>query len=259
MDHYPQQRATYLYVRWMLALLPAVLFVVTVASSGIRQDLPGSISAYYGSPVRDVFVGVMVAVAVCLVAYQGDTPLEDYNFNGGGFYAACVALIPTTYAVGSVDDVWSLRCSVTVVALLAAVLLAREWATGKLAQLWEQPSRVRWFIGVTFATLIAFLAMTLWQLWTPPAESVTLDGLTGLGIPLRVHDLAAILLICALAVSVLMAGERVIFGAMVVGPLAAWGLSAAFAPGHFVILLEWWEIVCFCVFWVRATLGAADD
>lgn len=250
-------RSTHLYVRWLLALLPAVLFVVTVASSAIRQDLPGSISAYYGSPVRDVFVGVMVAVAVCLVAYQGETPLKDYNLNGAGFYAACVALVPTTYAVGSVDDVWSLRCSVTVVALLAAVLLGREVATGKVATLW-MASRLatRGFIVVTFGTLIAFLAMTMWQLWVPTAADVMLDGLTGLGLPLRVHDLGAILLICALAVSVALAGEWVVFGAMVVGPLVAAALAVLVAPGHFVILLEWWEIVWFCVFWVRATLIA---
>jgi hypothetical protein len=50
-------RITYRYLRWLMVLLPAVLFVVTVAYAAIQQNLETSISAYYGTPVRDVFVG----------------------------------------------------------------------------------------------------------------------------------------------------------------------------------------------------------
>src|SRR5450759_4501787 len=89
-------RITYRYLRWLMVLLPAVLFVVTVAYAAIQQDLETSISAYYGTPVRDVFVGVMIATAVCMVAYQGSSLLEDYTLNGAGFYAVFVAFIPMT-------------------------------------------------------------------------------------------------------------------------------------------------------------------
>jgi hypothetical protein len=40
---------------------------------------------------------------------------------------------------------------------------------------------------------------------------------------------------------------------MVLGPLLMWGLSALVAPGHLVILLEWWEIGLFATFWALET------
>ena len=40
---------------------------------------------------------------------------------------------------------------------------------------------------------------------------------------------------------------------MVAGPLVAWAVSEALAPGSLVILLEWWEIALFCIFWVLET------
>ena len=51
----------------LLALLPGVLFIVTVGTAIAQGELEGSISAYYWGPVRDVFVGVMIAVAALLV------------------------------------------------------------------------------------------------------------------------------------------------------------------------------------------------
>ena len=52
-------RLTYSSLRWLLALLPGVLFVVTVATAIVQGHLEGSISAYYGGPVRDVFVDIV--------------------------------------------------------------------------------------------------------------------------------------------------------------------------------------------------------
>ena len=93
---------------------------------------------------------------------------------------------------------------------------------------------------------------------------------------MRVHDLAAIFLICALVVAVashawprltarqesrpvraldlaLRRRYQVIVVLMLLGPLVAWGLARAFAPGHLVIFLEWWEILLFVAFWVLET------
>src|SRR4029450_8920401 len=64
-------RVTYLYLRWLMVLLPAMLLVVTVFTAVQQQKLESSISAYYGGPVRDVFVGVMFGTAACMVAYRG--------------------------------------------------------------------------------------------------------------------------------------------------------------------------------------------
>ena len=292
-------RLTYGSLRWLLVLLPAVLFVVSVGTAVVQGSLETSISAYYGGPVRDVFVGVLVAVAVLLVAYQGRTTMEDYNLNGAGFYAIFVALVPTGLE-GILEDlrrsdglspegvspdelVWSLRISLTVVLALCLWLLLQELrATERMRRLVTGDRVALVFVAITGGTLLAFLGLAMWQLWVPPADEVTMGGIALSGLPVvgdaqvRIHDLAAIFLICALAVAVWshawpraaarrsgeevepedlsdLAGYRVIFVLMLVGPLVAWGIAEVFAPGRLVIFLEWWEIGLFCVFWVLET------
>ncbi|QFG68095.1 hypothetical protein [Ornithinimicrobium pratense] len=298
-SHTQVLRLTYANLRWLLVLLPAVLFVVTVGAAIQQGHLETSISGYYGGPVRDVFVGVMIGVAVLLLAYQGATYFEDYNLGGAGFYAVFVALVPTGLAetlaglrsgvsfsgqgISAAEYVWSLRFSLTVVALLALALFALELrARERMRALVTGDPISLVFVVVTGGTLLSFLGLAMWQLWAPPVEEVTMEGLRLTGLPvvgevqLRVHDLAAIFLICALAVAVwshawpraaarrsrerleshelvYLAGYRVIFVLMVLGPLVAWGIARTFAPGHLVIFLEWWEIALFCLFWVVET------
>ncbi|GAA5161413.1 hypothetical protein GCM10011366_09690 [Ornithinimicrobium tianjinense] len=291
-------RETYGSLRWLLVLLPAVLFVVSVLTALTSRELETSISAYYGGPVRDVFVGVLVAVAACLVAYQGSTTFEDYNLNGAGSYAAFVALVPagldeiladlrrsallTPQGVTPAEYVWSLRFGLTSVVALSAMLLARELRRShRVRALAREDRTTGLFILLTSGTLVAFLTLAMWQLWVPPVDEVRLEGLA-LGLPgadlrLSIHHLAAIFLISALAVAVWShawphratrtgseagpgydelvrrRGYQLIFFLMLAGPLVAAAAAQAFAPGHLVIFLEWWEIGLFCVFWVLET------
>ena len=46
--------------------------------------LQPSISAYYYTPVRAVFVGVLVTMGVCLIALKGSTEAEDVLLNVAG-------------------------------------------------------------------------------------------------------------------------------------------------------------------------------
>src|SRR5215218_9129851 len=142
-------RITYDYVRWLLVCLPALLFVVTIVTAWQQGELERSISAYYGGPVRDIFVGALFAIAACLVAYQGVGLLEDYALNGAGFYAVFVALVPTGFAElmnelqqnpspdghETANHGWNRRKSLTSVLVLCLVLVVREVATGNLRQL----------------------------------------------------------------------------------------------------------------------------
>lgn len=279
-------RITYQYLRWLLICVSILLFVVTTFTAVHQGELERSISAYYGGPVRDVFVGALFAIAVCLVAYQGTDLLEDYALNGAGFYAVFVALVPAGFAdlvselqrnpaaggIDPADYVWFLRTALTSVLVLCGVLVGREIAAGNLKRLFavDVNSRLarivnRCFLVLTALMLLGFLALAMWQLWGRPAAEVRMEGIVLGPVHLAVHDLAAIFLIASLAVAVLTntwpffarrdlwpSGRffyLVIFVLMSIGMIVPWLVSRVFAPDHAVIFIEWWEIALFAVFW----------
>jgi hypothetical protein len=217
-------RITYAYLRWLLICLPTLLFVVSTLTAWQLGELERSISAYYGGPVRDIFVGALFAIAACLVAYQGVGLLEDYALNGAGFYAVFVALVPTGFAelmtelqqnptpdgVSPADHVWFLRIALTSVLVLCLVLVVREVASGKVRQLFTADAGStlanqvnRWFLLLTAVLLVGFLALAMWQLWSVPAAEVRMEGIALGPVQLSIHDLAAIFLIASLGVAVL--------------------------------------------------------
>jgi hypothetical protein len=95
---------TYRYLR--IAMVGAV--VLLAASIGIERSKVDcwqtSISAYYYTPVRAIFVGTLIAVALALIAYKGRGPWEDVSLNLAGMLAPVVAVVPTT----DVGRCWSL-------------------------------------------------------------------------------------------------------------------------------------------------------
>jgi uncharacterized membrane-anchored protein len=74
--------------------LPVVLIVGYVFWPS--HDVLASISGYYYSPLRGVFVGSMCAVGVFLLSYSGSDFFEDVISDVAGVAAICVALFPTT-------------------------------------------------------------------------------------------------------------------------------------------------------------------
>ncbi|MFW0796925.1 hypothetical protein AAFP30_24180 [Gordonia sp. CPCC 205515] len=90
--------ATYFALRLMIAagalLLPVVLVIWAAVSDDV--DLQGSISGFYYTDARDVFVGIVVAVGVALIAYRGYSVGENWLLNLAGVLAIVVALVPTT-------------------------------------------------------------------------------------------------------------------------------------------------------------------
>jgi hypothetical protein len=285
-------RITYAYVRWLLTCLPTLLFVVTIVTALQQGELERSISAYYGGPVRDIFVGALFAIAACLVAYQGVGLLEDYALNGAGFYAVFVALVPTGFGklmdelegnptpdgVSPPDHVWLLRIALTSVLVLCLVLVVREVRTGKVRQLFADVGSElatwvnRSFLLLTALVLAGFLALAMWQLWSVPAAEVRMEGIAW-PVQVSIHDLAAIFMIASLAVAVLTnswpfyvfrdlwrSGRffyGVIFLLMSIGIIVPVLVARVFAPDHAVIFIEWWEIALFAVFWRLETRRVA--
>lgn len=95
--------ATYYNLRWWMVVLAVALPLLLWLGALIRDALPlqPSMSAYYYSVMRDVFVGVLFAIGACLFLYEGFSKAEGWVLNVAGILAICIALFPTEWKCGS--------------------------------------------------------------------------------------------------------------------------------------------------------------
>lgn len=88
---------TYFVLRMVIAggaiVLPPALLVWALLDA--RVAMMDSLSAFYFTPARSLFVGTVVAIGVALVAYRGYTRGENLLLNAAGVLAVVVALVPT--------------------------------------------------------------------------------------------------------------------------------------------------------------------
>jgi len=91
---------TYRYLRVAMPVLVVLLGASVVAELGApgHSCWLGSISAYYYTAARPVFVASLSAVGACLVIYHGNTAREDLVLNTTGMLAFVVAFVPTPLA-----------------------------------------------------------------------------------------------------------------------------------------------------------------
>jgi hypothetical protein len=99
--HGNQLIVSYMFLRqtvgWIGTLLPAVLIVGVAVSSTTPR--PGSMSGYYYTDMRNIFVGALCALGVFLGAYAGYDDVDRWITNIAGIGAIGVALCPTKPAV----------------------------------------------------------------------------------------------------------------------------------------------------------------
>lgn len=95
---------TYRYLR--IGIVGAVvLLAVSIAIERSKVPcLQTSLSAYYYTPVRAIFVGFLIAICLALIVYKGRSTREDFFLNIAGVLAAVVAVAPTT----DVGRCWSI-------------------------------------------------------------------------------------------------------------------------------------------------------
>ena len=88
---------SYLFLRRAIGFVGVALPVVLVAGVLVtRGEFLDSISGYYYSSMRDVFIGAMCAVGAFLLSYRGYDRLDNLTATGAGVAAVGVALFPTT-------------------------------------------------------------------------------------------------------------------------------------------------------------------
>jgi hypothetical protein len=86
---------TYRYLRVMMIAVLLMLGASVIWQGVAAGCWLGSVSAYYYTPVRNVFVGALFVFGAALIAYHGSTPEEETVLNLSGFTALVVALVPT--------------------------------------------------------------------------------------------------------------------------------------------------------------------
>lgn len=101
-EEYLCQTYSYIALRravgWIGILLPYVLMLgIFLFFKG--EPVLKTISLYYYSGMRDVFVGSVCAIALFLIFYKGYTKWDNWTGNLAGFFAIGIALFPTSRQV----------------------------------------------------------------------------------------------------------------------------------------------------------------
>ena len=256
---------TYRYLRaGMIALLLMLLFAVAYEGIADGGCFLGSISAYYFTPARTVFVGALFALGALLIVHNARSAEEDVLLDFSGFMAFVVAMVPTvpdgacgptptltTLEVANAvrNNIWAL----IVVAVLAAIVryvLARRGelvisATpgSRIASivcgvvlvvelgffLWKRDSFIHLSHGIAAATMVAgvIAVMVLNALYQPSTER---------GVKFRRSYYAL----------------AVLLGVALAGTVALHLAIEGFA--HIILVAEVVIIVLFGAFWVVQTV-----
>jgi hypothetical protein len=181
---------TYRSLRLSLVLAMLMLAASVLYEAWMTGEIRGSISSYFYSPVRSIFVGALVVIGFSLVTIHAEEALDDLWLTIGGVSALVVALVPTgaptcdsgtTGALGAgVTDAAMLECrlpgddalpgwvvsgvenNALAFAIAAAIALVVAWCTTKLEHL-KSPT----IVAVVFRTYVSALviAVVLFAKW----------------------------------------------------------------------------------------------
>jgi hypothetical protein len=87
---------SYLIMRMMVGVIAVLLpFVLLIANRIIGHGFQTSMSGYYYTPMRNVFVGALCAIGVFLASYDGYDRADRIITDLAGLSTVCVAFFPT--------------------------------------------------------------------------------------------------------------------------------------------------------------------
>ncbi len=175
-------RMTYTSLRLVMvivAILLPVVFLVSAKWFGMQD----SMSAFYLTAMRNVFVGAIFSIGLCLYIYKGYNELENTCLTIAGLFLFGVALAPTTAPADSVN--WDLPivhnvCAVGFFALIAVVcIFARNnglQKNGEEGAEYDVSFRSTYNITATLmivVLVVAALLLLLHKVWSIRIPSAT--------------------------------------------------------------------------------------
>jgi hypothetical protein len=267
---------SYRYLR--IAIVGAVVLLATsllIEHSHTRTHCwQTSISAYYYTPVRAIFVGAMITIGFALIVIKGRGPAEDICLNFAGMLAPVVAVAPTAPSVKDVcssitnsplpshaDFVATVSNNFDSLLITGAIGLGVAFLVAMVVNKRDLSPLTKAGRGTTISLIVTGLAL-LFGWW---AKSGMSNFYTG------AHGLAALAMFVLLIASVGTKAYQhraksprwyywiyvVIAVVMTLG-----GLLIKFLPigGNYTIfVLEGYEIGFFAVYWIIQTVENWDE
>lgn len=264
---------TYRYLRISMVGAVVLLAVSIAIERGQVDCWQTSVSAYYYTPTRAIFVGVLMAVGLCLIVIKGSTPWEDASLNAAGMLAPIVAVVPTAdvgtcwsqtprplpvdddgeladWVVANIDNNITALVVTGIVGLIVAAVIA-SIATRNMKAIAEVgPVQMR--LGLLGAMAFLVAGAVTFALWD--------------GFDTRAHGLAAVTMFLFLAIAVGInawqhrsdPAPRAYFWLYAVIAFLMLAAGAVMFPlgsrwDHMVLVLEATEITLFAVFWLVQT------
>jgi len=90
---------SYLLMRVLIGVIAVLLpFTLILANWAIGHGFAASMSGYYYTPMRNIFVGTLCAIGVFLVTYDGYDLADRVITDVAGLCTICIAFLPTTPA-----------------------------------------------------------------------------------------------------------------------------------------------------------------
>jgi hypothetical protein len=257
-----------------------LLLFVSIAYEHSKADCwQTSISAYYYTPVRAIFVGSLFAVSLALIVYKGESVAEDLFLNLAGMFVPIVAVAPTTdlgicwsvppipgplnadgslapWVVANIQNNMFALLVVGAIGVVIAFVLAIRPTTRDLLKQAREEGRVAQLRSVRVLGAAVFVLLLTWVLVAVWDNFDT-----------RAHGYAAVLFFVFLFLAIVSQAlvERGTTGTKRQGwrkayavIAAAMFVAAAFfyfvdVGDHAVALLESAEIVLFATYWITQT------
>jgi len=155
---------SYLTLRKAIGVIGVALPVVLVAGDLIvfgGHGLQPTISDYYGTPMRDVFVGLLFAIGLFLFSYRGFDWRDEVAGKIACAFAVGVALFPTTSALAWVRGVHIALAAALFLTLsvFSLFLFTRTAPTSRPTPQKVKRNRVYRLCGVIILACIAGIAI----------------------------------------------------------------------------------------------------
>ncbi len=165
-DRKERQVISYLILRTLIGAIGILLPVFLVTGCFIYggcSEIQNSISAYYHTGVRDVFVGVLFVLGFFLLSYRGYERTDNIGANLGFIFALGVALCPTQSPYPVVQTMHFVFAGLlfSVFIYFSLVLFRKGVSKGERTGQKDTRNRIYLICGIIMILCIGFIGLSV--------------------------------------------------------------------------------------------------